>query len=519
MDIKAVLYTRVSTDEQAKGYSLESQMERCRAYASEHDFSIVGEFQDDFTGAVPIEARPEGSKAFKMLNNGEADVLIVYTMDRLVRPPEDGDEWDTPVLIRSLARLNKEIHTVNRGQLKTDFASLLIAMLDAKSAGDERRKIIERTARGRNSKAKSGKVVGVGKPPYGYTYVDGALIIDEDEAKIVRQMYRWLLEDHMTLRGVAVKLSDMRVPTPMQKYGRTKNEYVWSFPTIGRIVRNEVYAGILHFGRRIGQKGENGVRPDHEVIHIPVPAIVSREIWQDTIKLLEHNAQVAKRHQKRFYLLSGMVRCGCGRSMHAQVIRGWYHYRCTESCSHSFKHEKRTCYEPIFNGKELEKKVWDYIDSLVRGDFEADLRAAQDADKKKAEPKLREIEIIDSLLADLEREAETLAGSLKKASGIVLTKLENEMTRINNEHVKLTAKRQEIEREIQGVELSDDQIESLMQFRDRVLVGLEHATPEEKRQIYKILQVKVLIKNHQVKVSCLIASHTSWSGVRLHYIA
>ena len=156
---------------------------------------------------------------------------------------------------------------------------------------------------------------------------------------------------------------------------------------------------------------------------------------------------------------------------------------------------------------------------MLRGDFEADLRAAQDAVKKKAEPKLRETEIIDSLLADLEREAETLAGSLKKASGIILTRLENEMTRINNEHVNLTARRQEIEREIQGVELSDDRIESLMQFRDRVLVGPEHATQEEKRQIYKILQMKVLIKNHQVRVSCLIASHTSWSGVRLDYIA
>ena len=132
-------------------------------------------------------------------------------------------------------------------------------------------------------------------------------------------------------------------------------------------------------------------------------------------------------------------------------------------------------------------KVWDCFDSLLRGDFEADLRAAQDA--------------------------------VKKANGIILTRLENEMTRINNEHVNLTARRREIEREIQGVELSDDRIESLMQFRDRVLVGLEHATQEEKRQIYKILQMKVLIKNHQVRVSCLIASHTSWSGVRLDYIA
>ena len=506
----AIIYARVSTDEQAdKGYSLPSQLEHCREYARRNNLVVVAEFSDDFTGSIPIEMRPEGKKAFTMLKSGEADALICFTMDRLVRPPEDGDEWDTPVLIRSLARLNKQIHLTNRGQLKTDFASLLIAMLDAKSAGDERRKIIERTTRGRNSKAKSGKVVGVGKPPYGYTYVDGSLIINEDEAMIIRQMYRWLLEDHMTLRGIAVKLSEMRVPTPMQKYGRTGREYVWSFPAIGRIVRNEVYSGTLRFGRKIGGEGKGGVRPDSETICIPVPAIVSREVWVAATELLKHNAQVSSRHQKRFYLLSGMVRCGCGRAMHAQVTNRRYHYRCSEVCARNFAQEGRVCHEPTYNGRELEEKVWDYIHNLLQGNFEADLRAAQDAEKKKAEPRLRELEIINSLLADLEREAETLTGSLKRASGLILTKIENEMARINKEHASLEAKKQGLEREMQNTEFSDQQIESLMEFRNRVLVGLEHATPEEKRQIYKILQVKALIKDHQVKVSCLIASHTS----------
>jgi DNA invertase Pin-like site-specific DNA recombinase len=96
--MKATLYARVSTDEQAGNYSLPTQLEACQRYAKKHGFEVVGEFADDYTGTVPIEARPEGGKAYAMLAEGEADALIAYRIDRIVRPPEEGDEWDMPIL-------------------------------------------------------------------------------------------------------------------------------------------------------------------------------------------------------------------------------------------------------------------------------------------------------------------------------------------------------------------------------------------------------------------------------------
>ncbi len=104
-----------------------------RKYATQNDFKIVGEFQDDYSGATPIEFRPEGSKAYTMLKSGAADAIIAFTIDRFVRPPQDGDEWDLPILIRGLAKLGKEIHTARRGKLNTNFADLLVALLDARS--------------------------------------------------------------------------------------------------------------------------------------------------------------------------------------------------------------------------------------------------------------------------------------------------------------------------------------------------------------------------------------------------
>ena len=191
MSKRAVLYARVSTDDQAdKGYSLPSQFDAMRKYAEHQGFEIVAEFQDDYSGATPIEFRPEGAKAYAMLKSNQADVIVAYTIDRFVRPPEDGDEWELPILIRGLAKTGKEIHTVRRGKLNTGFADLLIALLDARKAGEERRDIRERSMRGKRAKVRSGKVTGL-RAPYGYRHTRDAhgktvnFEIDEKTARIV----------------------------------------------------------------------------------------------------------------------------------------------------------------------------------------------------------------------------------------------------------------------------------------------------------------------------------------------
>lgn len=68
---RAVIYCRVSTAEQAdKGYSLPTQLEACERYTHDKGFEVVGTFRDDYTGAAPLETRPEGRKAYDLLRSG-----------------------------------------------------------------------------------------------------------------------------------------------------------------------------------------------------------------------------------------------------------------------------------------------------------------------------------------------------------------------------------------------------------------------------------------------------------------
>jgi len=168
---RAVLYARVSTDDQAdKGYSLPSQLEMCRKYAERLGYPVVAELTEDISGIMPISERPEGKKLTAMLKARQADAVTVYQVDRLSR-----DIVDLLAMVRVWLRAGVEVHTCDIGKVESELDIVLV--IKGWQGGDERKKIVERTSRGRYAKAKAGKVVGNGWSPYGYRYVGGSFEI------------------------------------------------------------------------------------------------------------------------------------------------------------------------------------------------------------------------------------------------------------------------------------------------------------------------------------------------------
>src|SRR5689334_22340398 len=101
---EAVIYCRVSTDEQAKsGLGLEAQEARCRAWAAANGYDVAAVFVDEGASAKTLK-RPELAKALAALKPGR--VLVAYKLDRLTRTQADfpalaarveaaGAEWAT----------------------------------------------------------------------------------------------------------------------------------------------------------------------------------------------------------------------------------------------------------------------------------------------------------------------------------------------------------------------------------------------------------------------------------------
>lgn len=541
---RAILYARVSTDDQAdKGYSLPSQFEAMRKYAVQQDFEIAAEFHDDYSGATPIEMRPEARKAYAMLKDGQADAIIAYTIDRFVRPPEDGDEWEMPMLIRGLAKLGKEIHTVRRGKLNTGFADLLIALLDARKAGEERRDIRERTMRGKRRKVKEGKVVGM-RAPYGYRHVrdeHGRVItleIVEETARIVRLIYKWCLEgdEHgarLSDRAIALRLTEMSILAPGELQTgirRKRGKSFWNHAMIGNMLTNELYAGTWQYGI---ETSEQTKRENWESVSVTIPAIIDRETWKRVQTQRTHNKAMAKRNGKRDYLLRGMMWCGlCGYQYTGNALRlakdgeRTRYYRDSRYKVRHVHLEGR-CKNKSIRGDTIEADIWDEIRELFQ-DLDKlwnELKAAQQSADDQLQPLREKLQVTDDLIQHEEREAAKIAAALPDTEkGSMARKLLIEKDKDISAHLAdLTKQREKIVKQLGASKVTEEQIKTIMTYARRVRRGISKAenSVQAKRRILEALDVQITVTPGKYHLKTIVGekdgeiSRTAYGGMRI----
>ncbi len=128
---RTVLYARVSTDEQAKKYSLGSQLEGCRKYAADNGFAVVEELSESVSGAVPIRDRVDGARLYTLVDAAAVDAVILYTHDRTTRD----DRALEYLLFKSyLHERGIELHYADKGIDQWDLASNIVGFVNANYA-------------------------------------------------------------------------------------------------------------------------------------------------------------------------------------------------------------------------------------------------------------------------------------------------------------------------------------------------------------------------------------------------
>ena len=518
MTKRAVLYARVSTDDQAdKGYSLPSQLELCRKYAERLGFEIVGEMREDHSGATPIAERPEGKTLAAMLKSRQADAVIVYQVDRLSR-----DIVDLLASVRNWIRTGVEVHTCDIGKIESELDIVLV--IKGWQGSDERMKIRERTMRGRNGKAQSGRVVGSGYAPYGYHYADGYFVIVEIEAGVVRLIYRWYVKGDgerkpMTAYAIARRLSEMRIAPPGDKHDRprVRTRGMWNPGAVYRILTNETYAGVWRYGKREGLAGRP--RTVGEQIVVSVPAIVDHDLWEQAQTRRDYNKQMSKRNAKREYLLKGRVRCGCGGAMVGTTIRRNYTYYCCARQAQRFSGlEDKGCHERFVRTGTLDASVWGYVENATKNaaDFEGILRKAQEQEQESLEPKRAQLAVLHEQIAETEKEAVEISEALKKTprGGVVEKNLLADIARVEKLYADQIKRRDELEGAIREHKLTDERIEAAKRFREDIVLGMKEPTFEDKREILEILNARVVVKGGRAVVTCYIP--TEPYSIKLH---
>ena len=132
--------------------------------------------------------RPGLLRLLELARAGKIQGVIIYTLDRLYRPENDGDEWRVFEVLQQFQDAGVEVAWVDTSIPARGPLSSIFTFLDTWRAGRERRAIIERTSRGLLEKARRGKVISRAAAPYGYRFdpETSTLVLQEDEAKIVR---------------------------------------------------------------------------------------------------------------------------------------------------------------------------------------------------------------------------------------------------------------------------------------------------------------------------------------------
>lgn len=361
-------YSRVSSQVQEDGYSLDTQEAACRAWAAEHALPIASVAREVWSGAD--RHRPELDALLEQLLPG--DIVISYSLDRLSRT-----QIDTAILIDRIESAGASLQLVTENFEQSATGTFLRS---AKAFANEleREKIRERTQRGRRARLASGKPIAGSRPPYGYRWCESEstegkkarsakvrLEEDPETGPIVRGMFAKALAG-ASLRSIAADLEIRGIPTPYER-GR------WSAQTVRRILTRDTYstgdrtAFAVRFERQTnGRYKERPGREDERVVLPGVaPPLVSAQEQAAVITRLSMNKRLSPRNNSKpesALLRAGFVRCAyCNWALRVQFADD--ESKAKYACSY---HHKGQCVGPAIQAHILDREVWGRVRELLR---------------------------------------------------------------------------------------------------------------------------------------------------------
>jgi site-specific DNA recombinase len=336
---QAVVYIRVSTDEQANPdkTSLTQQRERCTGYCTAQQWELVDVYEDaGISGSLDAEARPALSHLLEDAKAGKFQRVVFLKVDRMARS------------LRKLLNLSHQLQGMGVGlvsvveQFDTSTASgqLYFNLLGA-FAEFERSQINERMSDGRRGAVRNGRYLAA-IVPFGYVRVDGHLKPNKEQAKVVKQMFRWA-SGGMGLKTITKRLEDQGIEPP----GRTG--WGWHITTLHKMLTSPRYIGKATYA---GQP-------------MKCPALVSEELYNATQLALKKRRKDSPRNTKQFYTLQHLVWCRhCGSRYMSKSTWNSQGPRVVYVCRQRTVYGAKADHDGIkwrWVGEELERTVKCYI--------------------------------------------------------------------------------------------------------------------------------------------------------------
>ena len=331
---KIALYIRLSREDgNDVSNSVKHQKERLLAYLSgfEDEYELVDIYIDDgYTGTDTN--REDFQRMMGHIREHKVNCVIVKDLSRLSRNVTDATYHIENFFIEYDVRfISLELPALDSYKHPEQMNSILVPMQNVINDDFCRQTSIK--VRGVfNQKRRQGQFIGA-FAPYGYLKDPedkNRLIIDEEAAQVVRDIFRWYIKEGVSKGGIARKLNELGIPNPAAykkqkglKYTNphTKsNDTLWGPKTIREILCNQMYLGHMVQGRyRIkSYKVHTQITTPKEewyIVEDTHDPIIEQEVFDLAQKLQEKDTRQSPGN-KTVYTLSGYVRCpDCKKAM------------------------------------------------------------------------------------------------------------------------------------------------------------------------------------------------------------
>lgn len=334
MDNNCVAYLRYSSENQTEN-SIEYQRKLIEGYCSAHNLVLMKEFIDRAKNGTTDQREGLQKLIQEASKKPKWTKVLFYDHSRFFRNVQMALEYKNELESNGI-----ELVSIQRPHVNKTPESDLMDYIELACAEYYSKKLSVNTHDGLKNKASSAGHCG-GKPPLGYDLdANQKLIINDDEAQIVREIFRLYLNNYSYQ-----KMADIL----NQKGYRTKNGQNFRKNSFSSILTQRKYIGEFCWNR--ASPKYNGIRNNHKskpieeqiVIKDGCPKIITLEDFEKVQEKMKSNAcGRAGSKAKHYYMLggNGFLKCGeCGKSMTGTIRKShgktYYTYLCPE---HKAKH-------------------------------------------------------------------------------------------------------------------------------------------------------------------------------------
>lgn len=346
---KVALYIRLSREDgNDESYSVKNQRQRLTEFLEtlmlEEEMQLVDIYIDDgYTGTD--SDRDNFQRMLSDIDKGVVNCVIVKDLSRLSR-----NDWECKkylqhlFVVKDVRFISLELPKLDSYKNPDEVYEMGVSIQSMYNENHCRETSIK--VRGTfNMKRKKGEFIGA-FAPYGYLKDPDdkhLLIVDNETAHVVKDIFHWFVRDGMSKNGIVKKLIGMGIPCPSaykrqngMKYhnpATANHEPLWSARSITAILTNQMYLGHMVQGKQKVKSYKVHTRistPENEwfIVENTHEPIIEKDTFNKAQELMQKDTRTAPQ-SGQLYTFSGFLRCAdCGKSMGRRTSKNLVYYAC-----------------------------------------------------------------------------------------------------------------------------------------------------------------------------------------------